>query len=218
MRYRDRKHAGEELAAEIVRTVPDLDGARSVVLGIPRGGVVVAEAVAGALGASLDVAIAGKIGAPHNRELAIGAVGERGAVWLNTELIDRLGVSPGFVDDEVERLRATLANRRAHYGGAPEPDVWAGRDIIVVDDGVATGATLVVALHVARAAEPARLICGVPVAPPSSIDRITEVCDVVVCPLVPRSFTAVGTWYRKFDQASHEDVVATLARHKHGHP
>jgi putative phosphoribosyl transferase len=208
MTYADREAAGVALARALVAAEPDL-APDAVVLGVPRGGVVVAAAVARRLGLDLDVALARKVGAPGHPELAIGAVAGGDAVWLNEGLIDRLGVSPTWVEDACGRERLELDRRRLAYGLAEAPAIG-GRTAVVVDDGVATGATLAVVLGALAALAPRRLICAVPVAPPDAVASLARLCDRIVCPLTPHRFGAVGAWYRVFTQTSDAEVIALL--------
>jgi len=209
--YRDRTEAGERLAVELSRLLGDaVSTERVVVLGVPRGGVVVAAAIAGALGAPLDVALARKLPAPGNPELAIGAIGEGGEPWLNRGLIDRMGVSPAWIASAIERETVELQRRARRYrAGRPQVDL-AGATVVVVDDGVATGATLAAVLDAVSMQRPARLICAVPVGHPDSLRMLAGHGAEMVCPLRPRSLGAVGRWFDRFDQTTDEEVVAAL--------
>lgn len=185
--------------------------AGALVLGVPRGGVVVAAAVARRLGLPLDVALARKLGAPRNPELAVGAVAEGGAVWLNRPLLTRLRLGDEWIEDAVTREEGEIARRAERYRqGRPAAEVE-GRRVMVVDDGVATGATLASVLQALRAREPSRLVCAVPVAPPDSVEMLGAHCDAIVCPLQPAWFEAVGAWYDDFTQTSDAEVVELLA-------
>jgi predicted phosphoribosyltransferase len=203
--YADRHHAGSVLAGDLT------DHGGALVLGIPRGGVVVAAVVARALDGDLDVAIARKVGAPFNPELAMGAVGVDGVALLDEATVRALGVSAADVDAEVARQTEEARRRLAVYrGGRPPLDI-PGRTVIVVDDGVATGATMKAVLMEVRRQSPRRLICAVPCAPPQTIGELTALADEVVCPLQPPTFMAVGQWYRDFTQVTDDEVVALLA-------
>ncbi|HXF36313.1 MAG TPA: phosphoribosyltransferase family protein [Actinomycetota bacterium] len=207
MIFADRVEAGERLAVALSR----FKGADAVVLAIPRGGVIVGEAVARALGLPLDVVVPRKIGAPGNPELGLGAIAP-GVRVLDRWLIERLGVSQGYLDREIEAQEREIDRReRAYRAGRPPVDV-AGRGAIVVDDGVATGGTAVAALRWARAAGASPVVLAVPVAPPASVERLAEESDEVVVLATPEPFFAVGEWYRRFDQTTDEEVVAALAR------
>jgi predicted phosphoribosyltransferase len=211
-RYRDRVEAGERLAVELRRVLGDVGDGDSpvVVLGVPRGGVVVAAVVARELAVPLDVALARKLPAPGNPELAIGAIGEGGEPWLNRHLIDRMAIAPQWIDAAIQRETVELQRRARRYrGGAPPVDP-AGSVAIVVDDGVATGATLAAVLDAVTLQHPARLICAVPVGHPDSLRMLAGHGAEVVCPLRPRSLGAVGWWYDRFDQTTDDEVVAAL--------
>jgi predicted phosphoribosyltransferase len=182
-----------------------------VILGIPRGGVIVAEVVARTLGAPLDVVVPRKIGAPGNPELGLGAVAP-GVRVLDPWLIERLGVSEAYLEREIASEEREIERRlHAYREGRPPVDI-AGRTAVVVDDGVATGGTAVAALRWARAQGAAEVILAVPVAPPQTIDRLRAEADEVVALATPEPFFAVGEWYRDFDQTSDAEVVAALAR------
>ena len=211
-RYRDRVEAGERLAVELRRALGDLgDGDPPVVvLGVPRGGVVVAAAVARELAVRLDVALARKLPAPGNPELAIGAIGEGGEPWLNRHLIDRMNVTPQWIEAAIRRETVELQRRAQRYRSGATPVDPAGAVAIVVDDGVATGATLAAVLDAVALQHPARLICAVPVGHPDSLRMLAGHDAEVVCPLRPRSLGAVGWWYDRFDQTTDDEVVAAL--------
>jgi putative phosphoribosyl transferase len=205
--YEDRTEAGRRLATELAH----LRGRDAVVLAVPRGGIPVGAEVATALGATLDLVITRKIGAPGNPELAIGAVAAVGEPYVDRGLVDRLGVPEPWLAAEVERQAAEVARReRAYRGGRPAPPVE-GRVVIVTDDGVATGATLRATLGYLRSLSPAWLCCAVPVGPPETITSLGELADEVVCPLQPPWFMAVGEWYRDFHQVDDIEVATLLA-------
>ncbi len=207
MIFADRLDAGERLA----KTLTDYAGIECVVLAIPRGGVIVAEVVARALGAQLDVVIPRKIGAPMNPELGIGAVAP-GVRVLDQRMIDVLGVSEAYVEREIEVQEREIERRQLAYReGRPPADVG-GKVAIVVDDGVATGGTAVAALRWARAEGASKVVLAVPVAPGQSLARLRREADEVVVLATPEPFFAVGEWYARFDQTSDEEVVAALSR------
>ena len=216
MRYVDRAEAGRSLAAHVADALAPLSQTVQetipLILGVPRGGVIVAAPIADLVGGELDVALARKIGAPHNPELAIGAVGESGDPFLSPDIIRSLGVTDEFITAATEQARGELVRRAGLYrGDLPAPAV-AGRLVVVVDDGIATGATLRATLRAVRSQSPASLVCAVPVGPPSSVAGVTADVDVMVCPLRPRWFRAVGEWYETFGQTSDTEVIATLRR------
>jgi putative phosphoribosyl transferase len=203
-RYRDRIDAGRSLGGLLIH----LRGANPLILGIPRGGVVVAAEVAGILDGELGMVIAAKVGAPWSHELAIGAVAPDGVILLDDPMIARMRLDPADVAVEVGRAVVELERRREAYG-FDTPDI-AGRVVVVVDDGVATGATLRAVVASVRSHDPERLVCAVPVGPPATIDLLAYEVDEVVCPLQPERFRAVGEWYDDFGQTTDEEVIALL--------
>lgn len=207
MIFADRVEAGERLAVALAR----YKGADAVVLAIPRGGVIVGEAVARALGLPLDVVVPRKIGAPGNPELGLGAIAP-GVRVLDEWLIERLGVTEGYLEREIEAEEREIERReRVYRAGRPPVDVE-GKVAIVVDDGVATGGTAVAALRWARAQGADLVVLAVPVAPPGSVPKLAREADEVVVLETPEPFFAVGEWYRRFDQTTDEEVIAALAR------
>lgn len=185
-----------------------LAGLEPLVLGIPRGGVVVAAEIAAALSGGLGVLTAVKVRAPHNPELAVGAVTPDGVARLDLALLDALGVDAGARHRIVAEAIAEVHRRQEVFGPVPEMQ---GRVVVVTDDGVATGATLGAALdHVARAG-PARLVCALPVGPPETVATLAASVDEMVCPLQPRWFGAVGEFYEDFAQVSDAAVLGLLA-------
>jgi predicted phosphoribosyltransferase len=205
--FANRVEAGERLGDAL----RPLAGSNAIVLAIPRGGVIVAEAAARALGAPLDVVVPRKIGAPGNPELAIGAVAP-GIRVLDRRMVVGLGVSDAYLDREIAAQEAEIERRQhAYRQGRPQQPVE-GRVAIVVDDGVATGSTAVAALRWAREQGAERVVLAVPVAPPQSLERLRAEADDVVVLETPSPFFAVGEWYRDFDQTSDRQVVDALAR------
>ncbi|MFB3738805.1 MAG: phosphoribosyltransferase [Candidatus Velamenicoccus archaeovorus] len=205
--FRDRREAGERLA----EALEPLRGTDAVVLAIPRGGAIVGEAVATALGVPMDVVVPRKIGAPGNPELGLGAVAP-GVRVVDRRMIDALGVDERYLEQEIARQEEEIQRRlRIYRAGRQAVDVT-GRVAVVVDDGVATGGTAVAAVRWARAQEASRVVLAVPVAPGASIERLREEADEIVVLQAPEPFYAVGEWYRRFDQTEDDEVVAALAR------
>jgi putative phosphoribosyl transferase len=208
VRFADRADAGQALAARITELPLDAP----VVLALPRGGVPVGFQVARALGAPLEVLVARKVGAPGQPELGIGAVAEGPGTPVITPLATRVGVDEQRFAQLVETERAELERRVRHYrGGRPLPDL-AGRDVVVVDDGLATGVTAEAALGSVRAAHPRQVVLAVPVAAPDSVDRLARVADLVVAVHTPAGFRAVGSWYDDFSQTTDAEVLDLLER------
>jgi putative phosphoribosyl transferase len=200
--YADRADAGRVLAGLL-----EEDGA--VVLALPRGGVPVAAPVAAALGASLDVLVVRKLGAPGQPELAIGALAA-GTLVLDTGLVSRLGVTPAQLEAVTAREEVELARREQHYRGGRPPPALTGRTVVLVDDGLATGATLRAAVAAVRVSRPRRVVVAVPVGSVAAVRLLESLTDEVVCPLRPEPFEAVGRWYADFGQTTDEEVVALL--------
>ncbi|MEH0403132.1 phosphoribosyltransferase family protein [[Kitasatospora] papulosa] len=208
MQFTDRTDAGRRLAVALRH----LGRRDPVVLGLPRGGVPVAYEVAQALGAPLDVIVVRKLGVPYHPELGFGAIGEGGVRIISEEIVRRTGVGEKDLV-AVERAEAAELVRRAHAYREGRPRLpLKGRAVVVVDDGVATGATARAACQVVRAQGAAYVVLAVPVAPPDAAARLREDADEVVCLSAPVLFSAVGEWYRDFSQTSDEEVVALLAR------
>jgi putative phosphoribosyl transferase len=209
MLFRDRREAGRLLAARLSH----LRDAHPMVLGLPRGGVIVAHEVARALGAPLDVLVVRKIGAPDQPELAIGAViaSDPPQRVLNERFVRLLQVDESYLEEETRRQTAEAQRRDVAYrGGRPPLDV-AGRTVIVVDDGIATGATMAAALRALRGLHPRRIVVAVPVGAPDSLDALARDADEVVVLDAPPDFRSVGEHYEEFAQTSDEEVVRALA-------
>ncbi len=206
--FTDRADAGRQLAQRLLH----LKDADPLVLAVPRGGVPVAFEIATALGAPLDLVLVRKIGAPFQPELALGAVvdGEHAETVLNEELVAALDLPTDFLRDETERQLAEIERRRkAYLGDRPRPKI-AGRSAIVVDDGIATGATIRAALHAVRRNGPQRLILATPVAPPDAVEALRPDCDELVCLEAPDSFFAIGQFYLDFTQLADDEVIDIL--------
>jgi putative phosphoribosyl transferase len=210
--FRDRREAGEQLAAAL----EGLRGQPVVVLGIPRGGVEIGAVVARALSADLDVVIPRKVGAPGNPELGLGAVAE-GVQVLDDHLMRMLGVGEDYLKGEIEAQEEEIRRRSAAYRKDRPPLNLAGNVAVVVDDGVATGGTAVAALRWARAQGAATVMLAVPVAPKEAVKRLQREADEVRVLATPEPFYAVGQWYQDFPQVSDERVVELLAGSSEGH-
>lgn len=210
MIFRDRKEAGGRLAAELRRRAPP----RPVVLALPRGGVPVAFEVARELAAPLDLVLVRKIGAPWQPELAVAAVvdGESMDLVVNEDVLAALGLSEEYVRSEARREVEEIERRRQAYLGGRASVPVAGRTAIVVDDGIATGATMRVALRAVRRRQPTRLVLAVPVAPPETIEALRQEVDEIVCLSTPSPFGAIGAFYADFRQVSDDEVRTLLAR------
>ncbi|MGE4428484.1 MAG: phosphoribosyltransferase [Solirubrobacteraceae bacterium] len=209
-RYLDRDDAGRTLARAVAREV---DGP-SVVLGLARGGVPVAVPVARALNAPLEALVVRKLGAPGHEELAVGAIAPGGVRVLNHELVRDLGVNDARLADVEARERAELERRERLYRGG-RPSVLDGtlgdRTAVLVDDGMATGATMRVAIAAVRRATPSRIVVAIPVAAPDVAAAVAGAVDAFVCPHLPRRLVAVGAHYVEFGQTSDDEVIAALA-------
>nr|WP_203600809.1 phosphoribosyltransferase family protein [Streptomyces sp. SID10853] len=204
--FADRVDAGRRLAP----AVEHLRAARPVVLGLPRGGVPVAHEVARALGAPLDVVVVRKLGVPHHPELGFGAIGEGGVRVLSDDIVRRSGVrQPELTAVEHAEEQELLRRARRYREGRPRTAVD-GRTVIVVDDGVATGATAAAACQVVREQGAAHVVLAVPVAPPDVVERLHGAADDVVCLSRPDLFSAVGEWYQDFAQTTDEEVITRL--------
>jgi putative phosphoribosyl transferase len=210
MHYSDRAEAGRILAQELEH----LKGARPAVLALVRGGVPVGFEIALALQAPLDVLLVRKIGVPWQPELAVGAIvdGERLERIIDAEMVRALGVPDDYLEDEVANQASEIERRRALYQRGRAPIAVAGRAAIVVDDGIATGASMKAALRAVRRRQPARLVLAAPVAPADTIEILRAEVDEVACPATPNLFGAISQFYGDFHQVSDEEVVAFLDR------
>ena len=209
--FANKVDAGKQLA-DALKGFADEDSL--IVLAIPRGGVVVGYEVARVLKVPLDIIIPRKIGAPNQPELAIGAVGQDGSVVLNKRVVAQLGVSRIYIEEESRRQQLEIKRRLDKYRGELPFPRLKGRKVIVVDDGVATGATLKAALAFVRKQGVKELIVALPVGPLSSINELKKEVDQVICLLTPESFFAIGQFYEDFSQTSDEEVINLLDRNR----
>lgn len=210
MRFQNRRDAGRHLATLLRRE--GFAARRPLVLALPRGGVPVGYEVARALRAPLDVFVVRKLGVPGHEELALGAVSSNGVRILNDEVIESLGVPAEVIDEVAEReLRELERRERAYREGRSAPAAW-GRTVVLVDDGLATGATMRAAVAALRRSEPAHLVVAVPVASPQAYRELRHQVDAIACIHVPDPFHAVGLWYQDFAQTDDDEVRELLAR------
>ncbi len=202
--FEDRTDAGRRLAEHLSE-----DGVQpDIVLAIPRGGLPLGRTVADRLDAPLDIVVARKIGAPHNPEYAIGAVGADGEAWLDDITITRLNIQQEYLDEQIEREAENAAEKERTY--RTEPADLDGKDVLIVDDGIATGATMKACIRQAREDGASTVAVAVPVGPPSTIEGLGEDADAVHCLKKPSSFRAVGQFYGRFDQITDEEAQGYL--------
>ena len=207
-RFRNRAEAGRFLAHELERYAGRDD---LVVLALPRGGVPVGSALAQALRAPLDLFVVRKLGVPGHEELAMGAIAHGGLVILDQDLVRQLGIPEAAIRRVIAREQRELERREAAYRGDREPPSLEGKTLILVDDGLATGATMRAAALAGREQNPARVIVAVPVASPQTCEAFRGDVDEIVCALTPEPFYAVGVWYDDFSQTTDEEVRELLA-------
>ena len=207
IQFDSRNDAARQLAKALAR----YRGRNPLVLAIPRGAANMGRILADELGGELDVVLVRKLRSPFSPEFAVGAVDESGWTYV-ADHAARSGADAAYLEREKEAQLETLRKRRAQYTPARPPIDAKDRIVIVVDDGLATGASMIAALHAARAKQPQRLICAVPVAAPDSLERVRPLADEVVCLEAPEEFYAVGQFYRDFPQVEDDEVVAILAQ------
>jgi predicted phosphoribosyltransferase len=199
-----------DAARRLAKALAHYRGRNPLVLAIPRGAVPMGRVLAEELEGELDVVLVRKLHSPVSPEFAVGAIDETGWVYV-AEHAARAGADPAYLEQEKRLQLEVLRTRRTQYTPARPPIDAKGRIAIVVDDGLATGATMIAALHAARAKQPARLVCAVPVAAPDSLERVRPYADEVICLEAPDDFFAVGQFYGEFHQVADEEVVALLA-------
>jgi putative phosphoribosyl transferase len=207
MRFADRLDAAERLS-EALRAYR---GRHPLILAIPRGALPMGKLLAERLGGDLDVVLVRKLRSPFSPEYAIGAIDETGWAYVAPHA-QAAGASERYIDEEKRAQLAVLRERRSRYTPGREPADPSGRTVIVVDDGLATGSTMLAALHAVRARPPARLVCAVPVAAPPALDLVKPYADEIVCLHAPSDFHAVGQFYRVFGQVEDEEAIAILAQ------
>jgi putative phosphoribosyl transferase len=207
MVFHDRREAGRALGRRLAQIAPE---GPLLILGLPRGGVPVAAEVAAALGAPLDVFIVRKLGAPYNPELAVGSVALGGITVYNERLLEQLGLSEQSIEDIRQREIAELERRDRIYRGNKPPPAITSKTVVLVDDGVATGATMHAAVKAVRASEPQRIIVAVPTISVEAERRLRQAADEIVALAIPDPYIAVGAWFERFDQLSDEEVLAAL--------
>lgn len=209
--FADREDAGRALGAALLRRLGP--GPATIVLALPRGGVPVGAEVADALGAPLDVLLVRKLGVPGHEELAFGALASGGVCVLNRAVVDGAGIDRETMRTVAAREQAELDRRERRYRGDRPPLDVRGATVVVVDDGLATGATMSAGVATVRERGGARIVAAAPVGSPDACERLTALADQVVCLHRPAAFRAVGAWYRDFSEVRDDDVTALLAAH-----
>lgn len=211
--FTDRRAAGRELARALIHHA----GTNALVLGLPRGGVPVADEVARVLGARLDVWVVRKLGAPMQPELGMGAIAEGPAVVLDRSIVRGLGVSSGEIFEVARREMAEVRRRVERFRKGRDAPAIEGRTVILVDDGIATGGTTRAAIHAIRKRRPRRLVLAVPVASPDIVASLAQEVDELVCLFQPARMYAIGLWYEDFRQVSDAEVARILRAHDEEH-
>ncbi|MEM2141169.1 MAG: phosphoribosyltransferase family protein [Nitrososphaera sp.] len=210
MKFKSRADAGEALANRLVKV--EGHGGPVLVLGIPRGGVILAEIVSRRLGAGFDIVIPRKLGAPGNEELAIGAVMEDGTEYVNRYLVTALRIQPEYLADEKAKQMAEIRRRSAAYRRPGMPYRIEGKTVVLVDDGVATGATVIAAARWVKKQKPDTLVIAVPVAPAQTVEALRHEADAVIVLETPRDFGAVGEFYEEFKPVTDDQVMDIMRK------
>jgi putative phosphoribosyl transferase len=210
-RFRDRAEAGEQLAQRLLIYAGN---PQAIVLALPRGGVPVAAPIATTLQLPLDLCIVRKLGVPGNPELAMGAIDSQGRRYLNTEIIAKFNISPANIDRVAELEAIELARRAGVYRGNRPPLDLTNRTVIVVDDGLATGATMRSAIRSIQPQQPAQILVAVPIGTTAIVEELTAIVDVVICLIMPKPLHSIGSWYENFPQTTDAEVCTILDRSK----
>ena len=206
--FNDRKDAAEKLGEKLLW----LKDENPIILAIPRGGVIIGDVISSILNCKLDIIVPRKVGAPGNEELAIGAVMHDGSYFPNIEITRMLNASEGFVEEETAKQRKEIERRLMKFRGNMEYDLF-GKTVLLVDDGVATGATIIAAVHWIKKQEPKKLIIAIPVGPPEIIARLNQIAEKVIVLQAPPAFNTVSEFYDIFDQLSDEKVQEIMKKH-----
>ena len=208
MMYIDRLEAGQRLAEMLSKSNYD----NGLVVGIPRGGVIIAWQIAQKLKLPMDIIIPRKIGAPHNPEVAVGSVTQDGSVILDYDLLKKLNLTENKLKPYIDKALTEVRHRLNKYRGDRPLPGFSNRDVIICDDGIATGYTIKATIKSIKSANPKKLVLAVPVAPPDTLRILSKEVDEIVCPLAPESFMAVGQFYENFDQVEDEEVTRLLKK------
>lgn len=214
-RYKDRYEAGSILAEHLTELTKNPN---TIVLGLPRGGVPVAYEIATRLSLPFDIFIVRKLNVPGYKELTMGAIASGDTVIFNESIMQELNIDKAALQSVIEEERLELLRREKRYRGNPPPPSLQGKNIILVDDGIATGSSIRAAIEALKLQKPASLIVAVPVAACTTRDALMPLVNQIICPLTPINFYAVGFWYESFPQTSDEEVIELLNKDKQQEP